>query len=62
MYFYCLLCGLNVGVLVEFKGINVGEIKLIGIYYSKKCYEFVLFVMVMLYFMCFGMDICDDNL
>jgi len=46
---------------VEFKGINVGEIKSIGIHYSKKHHEFVLPVTATLYPTRFGMDIRDDN-
>ncbi|CAJ0810168.1 MAG: intermembrane transport protein PqiB [Ralstonia sp.] len=61
MYFHRSLRGLNVGAPVEFKGINVGEIKSIGIHYSKKRHEFVLPVTATLYPTRFGMDIRDDN-
>lgn len=61
MYFHRSLRGLTVGAPVEFKGINVGEIKSIGIHYSKKRHEFVLPVVATLYPTRFGMDIRDDN-
>jgi paraquat-inducible protein B len=61
MYFHRSLRGLAVGAPVEFKGINVGEIKSIGIHYSKKRHEFVLPVVATLYPTRFGMDIRDDN-
>ena len=61
MYFHRSLRGLTVGAPVEFKGINVGEIKSIGIHYSKKRHDFVLPVTATLYPTRFGMDIRDDN-
>ena len=61
MYFHRSLRGLTVGAPVEFKGINVGEIKSIGIHYSKKRHEFVLPVTATLYPTRFGMDIREDN-
>lgn len=61
MYFHRSLRGLAVGAPVEFKGINVGEIKSIGIHYSKKRHEFVLPVTATLYPTRFGMDIREDN-
>lgn len=61
MYFHRSLRGLTVGAPVEFKGINVGEIKSIGIHYSKKRHEFVLPVVATLYPTRFGMDIREDN-
>lgn len=61
MYFHRSLRGLTVGAPMEFKGINVGEIKSIGIHYSRKRKEFVLPVTATLYPTRFGMDIRDDN-
>ncbi|WP_296223792.1 intermembrane transport protein PqiB [Ralstonia sp. UBA689] len=61
MYFHRSLRGLTVGAPVEFKGINVGEVKSIGIHYNRKRKEFVLPVTATLYPTRFGMDIRDDN-
>ncbi|WP_459199129.1 intermembrane transport protein PqiB [Ralstonia pseudosolanacearum] len=61
MYFHRSLRGLTVGAPVEFKGINVGEIKSIGIHYSKERHEFVLPVTAVLYPTRFGMDVRDDT-
>lgn len=61
MYFHRSLRGLTVGAPVEFKGINVGEIKSIGIHYSKTRQEFVLPVTATFYPTRFGMDIREDN-
>jgi len=61
MYFHRSLRGLTVGAPLEFKGINVGEVKSIGIHYSKARHEFVLPVTATLYPTRFGMDIREDN-
>jgi paraquat-inducible protein B len=61
MYFHRSLRGLAVGAPVEFKGINVGEIKSIGIHYSKKRQEFVLPVTATIYPTRFGLPVRDDT-